>query len=67
MTVETKTLVTFDEEELDTINRARDILNQACDAIPNCAVCPLKEICADISMSPSDYLREVLIKFSNNT
>lgn len=66
MKVETKTIITFEEEELDTINKARDILYQMCDTMQNCEMCPLKNICADISESPADYLRDVLIKLSKN-
>ena len=64
MKVETKTVITFEEEELDTINRARDILYQMCDAMQDCEMCPLKNMCTDISESPADYLRDVLIKIS---
>ena len=64
MKVETKTIITFEEEELDTINRARDILHQMCDAMKNCEMCPLKNKCAGIGETPTDYLRDVLIKIS---
>jgi hypothetical protein len=64
MTLKTKTIITFEEEELDTINKARDILYQMCDAIQNCEMCPLKNMCADIGETPADYLRNVLIKTS---
>ena len=64
MIVETKTIIAFEEEELDTINRARDILYQMCDAMQNCEMCPLKNKCADIGETPADYLRDILIKTS---
>ena len=67
MTVKTKTIITFEEEELDTINRARDILYQMCDAMKNCEMCPLEEICANAHETPADYLRDVLIKTAKNT
>lgn len=64
MTIETKALVTFEEEELDTINKARDILHQMCNAMHNCEMCPLEECCANNSESPADYLRTILIKIT---
>lgn len=50
-----KTIVELEEDEVATLRKASDILNEVCDAFTVCDDCPLKE-CCPVNPSPSNWI-----------
>ena len=50
-----KTTVELNEDEVATLRKASDILNNVCDAFDRCDDCPLRECCPQ-GQSPSHWV-----------